>query len=140
MISTSRQWAKALLDRSVWWKRKITEAAPGRGSHSPAEIERWMQERIGEALNVSCKSLDPTQPFTTYGLDSITGFTLTSELAEWLERELPADLLWEYPTIAGLARHLGGETETVNGIRADWTSQFSRQATLANGGRTSLSR
>jgi len=68
-----------------------------------------MQQKIGEALNVSAESVDPSKPFTSYGLDSIRGFTVTCDLAEWLGRELPAELLWQYTTIAELADHL--ETE-----------------------------
>ncbi len=77
------------------------------GSRSPAEIQRWMQHNIGTALDIAGDSLDPTEPFTSYGLDSIAGFTLTLELADWLERDLPATLLWDFPTISELAQHLG---------------------------------
>lgn len=77
-----------------------------KGSPGSAEIQHWMQQKIAEALNVPSESVDPTQPFTSYGLDSITGFTITCDLADWLERELPAELMWEYPTIAELAAHL----------------------------------
>ena len=71
-----------------------------------AEITRWMQASIAETLNVPAGSLDPTAPFTSYGLDSIAAFTLTVGLAEWLERDLPASLFWEFTTIAELAFHL----------------------------------
>jgi acyl carrier protein len=65
-----------------------------------------MQDAVGEALNVASESLDPTAPFTSYGLDSIAAFTLTVGLAEWLERDLPASLFWEFSTIVELAEHL----------------------------------
>lgn len=74
---------------------------------NPAEISRWMREQVGKELGVPADSLDPTESFESYGLDSITGFTLTCDLAEWLNVDLRAELLWEYPTIARLAEHLG---------------------------------
>jgi acyl carrier protein len=66
-----------------------------------------MQERVGEELGVQADVVDPTQSFESYGLDSITGFTLTCDLADWLHADLPAELLWEYPSIEQLAQHLG---------------------------------
>ncbi len=78
-------------------------------TRGPAEIQRWMQENIASALKVSAESLDPAEQIMSYGLDSIAAFTLTLDLSEWLQRDLEASLLWEYPTIAELARFLGEE-------------------------------
>lgn len=104
-----KQWVRALRKRFVQGQQDVVGSAPYNGIRGPAEIQRWMKETIGDALNVAGKSLDPTVPFTSYGLDSIAAFTLTLELADWLERDLPASLLWEYPTIAELAEFLGEE-------------------------------
>jgi acyl carrier protein len=70
-----------------------------------------MLTSVAEALNVPRESLDPTAPFTSYGLDSIAAFTLTVGLAEWLDRDLPASLFWEFSTIAELADHLAEMNE-----------------------------
>jgi len=71
------------------------------------EILQWMDGKISAAAGVEPRSLDPRALFTSYGLDSISGFTLNAELADWLGRELSATLFWEYPTLEKLARHLG---------------------------------
>ena len=73
---------------------------------SAADIVRWMQKAVADALDVPSESVDPAAPFTSYGLDSIAAFTLTVGLAEWLERDLPASLFWEFSTITELATHL----------------------------------
>ena len=73
---------------------------------SAAVIQRFMQERIAAALEVDAETLDPTAPVTSYGLDSIAAFTLTLELAEFLERDLPASLFWEFPSIVKLSQQL----------------------------------
>ena len=44
--------------------------------------------------------------FTAFGLDSIKAFALTGDLAEWLDRELPATLFWDYPNIETLAAYV----------------------------------
>ncbi len=98
-----------MLERFTQRRRKGISLAPTSGSRGPAEIQRWMQDKIGAALNVAGDSLDPTEPITSYGLDSIAAFTLTLDLSEWLERDLQASLLWDFPTIAELARYLGEE-------------------------------
>jgi acyl carrier protein len=100
------KWFQENIDRvtqSALYKTDSTEAEE---CHSAAGIQRWLQVRIGDALKVAGETVDPTQPINSYGLDSIAGFTLTLELAEWLERDLPASLLWEYPTILELAQFL----------------------------------
>ena len=73
---------------------------------TPAEIQSFMMKSIGSALEVDAQSLDPAAPFTSYGLDSIAAFTMTVELAEWLDCELPASLFWEFTTVSDLANHL----------------------------------
>jgi acyl carrier protein len=65
-----------------------------------------MKEKLAGELQVEPQSIDASQPFTAYGVDSIAVFTMTGDLAEWLDRDLPATLLWEYPTIEELSRHL----------------------------------
>jgi acyl carrier protein len=75
-------------------------------------IQSWMVARLAEAVQVNPDDLDFQVPFTSYGLESIVVFSLTGDLAEWLGRDLPATLLWEYPTIELLAAHLNEELST----------------------------
>jgi acyl carrier protein len=44
--------------------------------------------------------------FARLGLDSANSVFLIVELEDWLGLELTPDLLFEYPTIGELARHL----------------------------------
>jgi len=108
-LRNPKEWARATLERITQAQQKGTGFSPTSGSRGPAEIQRWMQDKIADALNVTGESLDATEPITSYGLDSIAAFTLTLDLSEWLERDLQASLLWEFPTIAELARYLGEE-------------------------------
>ena len=77
-----------------------------RTTRDAADIRQWIRARVAKQLGVPPDAVDPTHPFDSYGLDSIKGFTLTCDLADWLNVDLPAELLWEYPTIADLAQHL----------------------------------
>ena len=104
-----KKWARTTFERLTQTRQKAIDFTPTSGSRGPAEIQRWMQNKIGAELNVAGDSLDPTEPITSYGLDSIAAFTLTLDLSEWLERDLQASLLWDFPTISELARYLGEE-------------------------------
>ena len=74
--------------------------------HDAAEIQNWIVTRLSAELKVAPETIDVHQPFTGFGVDSIAIFTLTGDLAEWLERDLRATLLWEFPNIAELSAHL----------------------------------
>ena len=65
-----------------------------------------MVARIAEALKVSEQEIDVRAPFAEHGLDSVSALQLTGALEEMLKRPLAATLVFEYPTIEMLARHL----------------------------------
>ena len=75
-------------------------------SLSAADIQAWMVSKLAEAMKVGSSEIDVQLPFIDYGLESIVLFTLTGDLADWLNQDLPATLLWEYPTVETLSRYL----------------------------------
>jgi acyl carrier protein len=106
LVKRVRSWM-GLGDRS---------AAPTR-SDAP-EIERWIVERLARELELDPAEIDRTVPVDRYGLDSRTAASLSGELEDWLGRRLSPALLWEYPTIEQLVRHLtasGSEDRTLAG-------------------------
>ncbi|MFJ8579618.1 SDR family NAD(P)-dependent oxidoreductase [Micromonospora sp. NPDC093277] len=74
---------------------------PGR-----AEVEQRLIETLATRLKVSPRTVDPTRPIATYGLQSVELVGLVGELEGWLGRELSSTLIWEYPTIDALAGFL----------------------------------
>jgi phthiocerol/phenolphthiocerol synthesis type-I polyketide synthase C len=83
------------------------------GSPAPTggEIQAWLVSKLAAQMGVNALQLDPREPFARYGLDSVQAVGLTGELEGWLGRRLSPTLLFEYPTIESVARHLG-ETDT----------------------------
>ena len=78
------------------------------------QIEDWLIGHLADTLKTDKKSIDIRQPFISFGLDSAHAVGLAGDLEEWLERELPPTLIWDYPTIEALARHLASEeVETI---------------------------
>ena len=68
--------------------------------------EDWLVARLSEALKLSPSEIESRVPFTRYGLDSLGAVSLAGRLQDALSRTLPASLLFDYPTIESLVRHL----------------------------------
>lgn len=75
-------------------------------ARSGEEIKNWISKKIAEALETDVGSIDPDQDFSDFGLDSMVAFALTGEMSEWIGKELPASLLWEYTTINSLSEYI----------------------------------
>ena len=73
------------------------------------EITAWVSTEVAKVLEIEVDAVDPDQDFSDFGIDSIVAFSITGQLSEWIERELPVTLLWEYPTINRLAHHISDQ-------------------------------
>ena len=73
---------------------------------SEAAIRDWCVEYLARTLDLPPHTIDPEMTFARLGLDSANSVLLIVELEDWLGLELTPDLLFEYPTIGELARHL----------------------------------
>lgn len=69
-------------------------------------IERWLIAHIASLAKQDTDEIDVTLPFSHYALDSVATVGLTADLEDLLGLQLQPTLLWDYPTIASLARHL----------------------------------
>jgi acyl carrier protein len=73
---------------------------------SATEIQDWIVTYLAKLLEVDPADVDVTIPFDRYGLDSAAAVGLTGELEDWLGYEMDPTLLYDYPTIEGLVKHL----------------------------------
>ena len=72
-------------------------------------IRNLVLERLASTLRVPKELLDVRAPFSRLGLDSLGAASLSGELEVALNRKLAASLLYDYPTVEELARHLSVE-------------------------------
>lgn len=70
------------------------------------EIKAWLVAYVAKELKIEPDEVNCTLPFERYALGSADSATLTGELGAWLERNLPTTLLYNYPNIEVLAKHL----------------------------------
>lgn len=71
-----------------------------------SRIERWLIAHIARLADESAHDIDVHQPFSHYALDSLATVELTADIEDWLGLRLPPTLVWDYPTISVLSRHL----------------------------------
>ena len=81
------------------------------------EIQNWIVNYIAELLEIKPDSIDVTISFDCFGLDSSAAVELSGDLEDWLGRELEPTILYDYPTVEALAKHLSEECQayTLNG-------------------------
>jgi len=89
---------------------------------SEKQIQEWLVARIAQALELGADRIDVETPFARLGLDSRTAVGMSGELEKWLGRRLSPTLIWDFPTIGALARHLhSGEPapEPTDGVEGE---------------------
>lgn len=74
--------------------------------HGLSEIESWLVRRVAEILDLDPGQIDPSEPFATYGLDSVHAVSLAGEVEEWFGVPVEPTLVWDHPTIRDVARLL----------------------------------
>jgi len=85
-----------------------------------AERDRILLELVrrntAEVLGYpSLDSVEPTRGFLEQGFDSLTAIELRNRLGAATGLKLPSTLLYDYPTPAAMARHLGAEVSPEEG-------------------------
>lgn len=82
------------------------------GLPTAEEIRAWLSEQIALRLGVSPAEIDPQEPFTSYGLDSMELISVSGFLEQWLGRKFSPNLMYDYTTIDEVAAFLAEELQT----------------------------
>jgi acyl transferase domain-containing protein/acyl-CoA synthetase (AMP-forming)/AMP-acid ligase II/NAD(P)-dependent dehydrogenase (short-subunit alcohol dehydrogenase family)/acyl carrier protein/SAM-dependent methyltransferase len=90
-------------------------------------LRAWLVSRLSVLLRISPDEINPGQPFSSYGLDSLGAVSLAGELQEKLARPLPSSLLFDYPSIESLVRHLAPQTDIEPGTSPARTKDVSNE-------------
>jgi acyl transferase domain-containing protein/acyl-CoA synthetase (AMP-forming)/AMP-acid ligase II/acyl carrier protein/NAD(P)-dependent dehydrogenase (short-subunit alcohol dehydrogenase family) len=76
-------------------------------------IKQFLITRLSQLMQINSASIDPNEPFASYGMDSLKAVQLSGDLEEFLHAELPATLVYDYPSINSLSEYLSGRKESV---------------------------
>lgn len=83
---------------------RLAQTAPG---NRRSLLRGVVREHAGRVLGLaSTRPIDPRQPLSELGLDSLMAVELRNSLGGALGRSLPATLLFDHPTLEGLAGFL----------------------------------
>jgi acyl carrier protein len=77
---------------------------------SKAAIAAWCQGYIADLLEVPADAVDPEATFDRLGVDSAIAVSLLIEVEERYGIELPAESLFEHPTVNAVADYLSAES------------------------------
>ena len=91
---------------------------PGAAS-TETEIRQWCLAYLARTVEESSIAIGPDIPFPQMGLDSATSAYFIVELEEWLGVELEPELVFDYPTVGDLARHIAARQAAANNRGAD---------------------
>jgi acyl carrier protein len=70
------------------------------------EVEAWLTRRLATRLRLKPAQVQATTPFIEFGMSSLDAVEIAAELARWLGRPLSPTAIYNYPTVAALARWL----------------------------------
>ncbi|MBC7923016.1 MAG: acyl carrier protein [Ferruginibacter sp.] len=87
---------------------------PGTPS-SVAAIEQWLATKFAEQLAIPAHAVSLEKSITSFGLDSMDAIIIAGDLEDWMGMELSSTLLWDFDTIAIIARHLFENLTAVRG-------------------------
>jgi acyl carrier protein len=90
---------RELLDR-------LAAAKPGERA---GLLEAVLRTHASQVLRMPEDKLEVEVSLTSLGMDSLMGLELRNRIEAALGITVPVTLLWTYPTIAALSRHLAGE-------------------------------
>lgn len=69
-------------------------------------VYEWLSARLSLYLRRAPESIDPAVPLAEYGMDSVAALSLCGDLEEEFGLEVEPTLLWDFPTVTALVRHL----------------------------------
>jgi acyl carrier protein len=71
-----------------------------------AEIRSWCIAYLREIFGRTAGDVRVDMKFSRFGMDSAMAVEFALALEEWLQIEIPAEVVYEYPTVSELAGYL----------------------------------
>ena len=62
-------------------------------------VKDWLIKRVAHILRVAPEDVSSHTVFSELGMSSLQAIELAAELENWSDREIPATIVYEYPTI-----------------------------------------
>lgn len=79
-----------------------------------SELREWLVNYLASTLNVRAESIGHRTHFDKLGLDSVLTLTLAGDLESHLRRSVSETIVFDYPSIESLARHLTSDNSSTD--------------------------
>jgi NAD(P)-dependent dehydrogenase (short-subunit alcohol dehydrogenase family) len=89
-------------------------------------LERFLTDQLAAVLRLPVSRVDPDRPMGSMGLESLLALELRNRLESRLGLRLSATIVWNYPTISGLAGYLAGLMDVTLDASGDVTPPVER--------------
>jgi acyl carrier protein len=66
-------------------------------------VQEWLQQYVGELLEIGPDDVDLDKPFDRYGLDSSAAVGMTGDLSAWIGADVDAAAAYDHPSIRQLS-------------------------------------
>ncbi|WP_137937664.1 acyl carrier protein [Chitinivorax sp. B] len=70
------------------------------------EIQTWILTYLSRLFDIPADDIGLKVPLERYGIDSTAAVGFTGDLGEWLGRDIEPGLVYDYPTVDAMTRHL----------------------------------
>ncbi|MBK9331723.1 MAG: AMP-binding protein [Ignavibacteria bacterium] len=87
----------------------VSEKSEGKFIPDLRILKEWLVKRLSEMMQIIPGSIDVTESFAAYGMDSLKAVELSGELETLLGKHLPDTLVYDYPNINSLSKYLAAE-------------------------------
>lgn len=75
-------------------------------ANSVDSFKSWLIDWMVREMGIDRSSIDPSQAFLSYGMDSVQAMTMVGDIEAMLGLRLPPTLAWDYPDINSLSAYL----------------------------------
>ena len=69
-------------------------------------VKDWLITRIAKTLRIASEDVSSHSVFSELGMSSLQAIELAAELENWSGREIPATIVYEYPTIDDVSTYV----------------------------------
>jgi malonyl CoA-acyl carrier protein transacylase len=69
-------------------------------------LRDWLVNNLADMMQIKKESIDVTESFAVYGMDSLKAVQLSGDLETLLDKELPTTLVYDYPNVNSLTNFL----------------------------------
>jgi acyl carrier protein len=67
------------------------------------QLRDWLCAYMAAELKLPAGSIDPAEPMSAYGLDSISAITMLADVEDHVGFAIDPNALWEFPTVDAFA-------------------------------------